>query len=369
MRLFTSLLFLVLIGHSAVANESDQIQGCLGNIETFIPEKDIQACTQLLVSKSLSSHNRAQILIQLGTAVQFSGAQSTTQMEEKSLESIELYKKAIESEPRYVEAYLILATALKLKERTSEALKVLDAGLTVIPDDPRLIADKSVILAKTEHAKDVEKLCTLAVSSKHADQSVYEECARALAAAGFVEQADGLFKKATQNEDRMSRKRFGLWQSGRIGFDYAQFLDQQGRSKEAAEFFDAHLLKIPSQLVSRSERQFLAELFTKIGSPDRAAKLLSTVAAASSPSSAFKIKLLELQNLTKSGDMSAARSLAQFMFEGASKNQILQLQVKLKNGTQKQLKITGKYDAITIEALDNCLNDKECFSDSASPRL
>jgi hypothetical protein len=44
-----------------------------------------------------------------------------------------------------------------------------------------------------------------------------------------------------------------------------------------------------------------------------------------------------------------------------TKKQVLQLQVRLKNGTQKHFEINGKFDASMEAAMNACLQDPDCF--------
>ncbi len=184
-----------------------------------------------------------------------------------------------------------------------------------------------------------------------------------------IELADAAYQKALALEDRSTRSRFGIWQASDTSYSYATFLEKHNSPKAAADFLEAYLKTRSPNDISPYHKKLMAELYQKSGNFAKAAEQFDNLKAGFPRRKAYEMKLAALINLAKSGDMSGARAMSLFMFEKATKNQILQLQVKLKNGTQRHLKITGKYDADTKSALDACLNDRKCFSEDATPRL
>ncbi len=333
-------------------------KSCLGSYQTRVQADDLAKCEKIAQSSSLTKRQKAQIFLQLAITVNFSwpGDKDVERLLEASAAADEMFG----------DTFLVMADIHRFSGKFDNIVPSLNRGLKGSPDDMRLAAKRAEYIASPDIARDIKKICAKATASPQADKSLYFSCGRAAQKANLLDIAEIYLYKAATEFETVDSKRFMDISIGAPSKDYADLLLATGREKDAAKFYQDIAAKQPTHPMAMRN---LAEIQEKAGDLAGAAQSEGNIASSVQANYRFRFQLHQLILLARAGKPAESTRLAKNLFNGATQNQILRLQVKLKNGSQKKVVITGKFDDQTKEALAICINDRGCFANSAGQRL
>lgn len=129
--------------------------------------------------------------------------------QERIEEALDAWRRTIQLDPTYVEARLRSSTLLVRTERAAEAAALLENGLHIHPQDVRLLARLSWILATSRHealrdGARARELAQRAISGDPGYPAAREALAAALAETGDFDAAIAALEQALADADRWS---------------------------------------------------------------------------------------------------------------------------------------------------------------------
>jgi predicted Zn-dependent protease len=360
-RTLTSLATLFLLSGIADA-ASPRLQKCIGSVVERVSIADFKECESFTLSKKVTARQKAQIFLQLGITVSTEQINSgSMHFKNKPSLSVDYWEKAIAADRTYAEPYLILSTTFGYKQQAEAKRQYLEAGRIAVPDDPRFDSEIALIEAKPGAAAIVSELCERATAHPSADESVFYNCGEAFWQANLKTEAEVAFRKAVFDFPVARMGRFGIMQSSISASTFATHLDEDNRTAEAAEFFEKYVARQPKINVDFTELELIGDLYLKAGKPQQAAMAFERGARQTTDDMQYQFRLRQLVSLATAGNNAEAKILSSDIYKRTSKKQIMQLQLKLKNGVFKRLAITGRFDEETKTALAKCLEDSKCF--------
>ncbi len=342
--------------------QAADVKSCLGSYSERIDKADVAKCEKIAQKKNLTARQQAQIYLQLAITAYFARPADSMDAAQKTAQVFRYLQASSEADNTFGDTFLAMADVYRLEGKYGRTISSLDEGLKTSPDDARLLAKRAEYSASAETREETRKVCVKATASPIAGQNIYFSCGRATRKAGLLDIAEIYLYKAamefeTDHSDRFLDIRFGAPSK-----DYADLLVETGRGKDAVKFYEMVAAKQPSHPMAMRN---LAEIQEKSGDLAGAAKSQGNAASSVQAEYRFRFQLLQVITLARAGKPVESFLLAKNLFDGATLQQVLSLQVKLKNGSQKDLTITGKFDDQTRKALSACINDKGCFANEA----
>ncbi len=353
--------FLLTCGASQAA--SPKLKDCLGSVDQRISVENFNKCEALTRSKKLTARQKAQLFLQLGITVETDQLDSrSTRFKGKITLPVEYWEKAIAADKTYAESYLILATTVGYRQQPELKRQFLEAGRIAAPEDPRFDSEIALIDSGPTNSTLVRELCNRSMAHPAADKSIFYNCGEAFWRSDLKAEAGVAFRKAAFEFPVEQTPRYGIMQSGIDESTFADHLSNDGKAIEAASFYEKYLGLKHKLNVTYSALGVLGGLYEKAGKPAEAATVFEKAARNATGEWQYIYRLRQIVNLATAGESDEAKTVSNDFFEKASKKQVLLLQLKLKNGWQKHLIITGKYDEETKAALKNCIADSGCFA-------
>lgn len=120
---------------------------------------------QGLYEDAISYLRKAAKLKKMNPEIYFKWGQSEEALG-KTKEAEELFKRCLEIDPKYIDAYLNLARVYQKQAREQDAMLLIDEGLKILGDDPLLLYEKAKLLFKLGKLDEAEKELALAMKSK-----------------------------------------------------------------------------------------------------------------------------------------------------------------------------------------------------------
>lgn len=111
------------------------------------------------------------------------------------------YQKALELDPKLVDAAVNLSALLLDQEQADRAVAVVDGALQAAPRHPELLTNRALALEALGKAPEAEQAYAAAVAAKPGDMALAYGYARLLADAGKRDQALGVLRKIERVED------------------------------------------------------------------------------------------------------------------------------------------------------------------------
>lgn len=351
-----------LLGCSVAQSAAPTIESCIGSYKVRIVQQNVATCKKYTKSKKVKAEQKAKIFLQLGIFEMFNGGSSANfdaGAQEAKVESF--MREAMKLDPNYPDSSLSLAGYFMRIGQKSKALEILRKAILQFPDDPRFAADLATVIADPAAAEEVRKLCEKSLSHKAADYTSFRSCASAYWNSGLVAEGEATYRKAIGNFEHMTFDRFVIPGDPRVMLEFVFKLDRIGRTQDAITFHEDYLIKHPKYSSFYDEDIAVARMYEKLSLYLKAARAFEKASRRTGGNDQAEVRIKQIENLVAAGEFAEAKLVSERFFERASKRSILQLQVKLKNGTQKQIKITGVFDAETKKALEVCLADRGCF--------
>jgi tetratricopeptide (TPR) repeat protein len=362
MMKISTLLVALLLTCGASQAASPKLHDCLGSVDKRISVEDFKKCESYTLSKKITARQKAQLFLQLGITVETDQLNSrSTRFKNQPTLPVEYWEKAIAADKTYAEPYLILAATFGYRQQSDSKRQFLDAGRIAVPDDPRFEAEIALIEAKTATAATVGELCGRATAHPSADKSVFYNCGEAFWRANLKSESEAAFRKAVFDFPVEQTSRYGVSQSYIDASTFATHLNEDNRTAEAAEFFEKYISLKPTINVDFTELEMVGDLYLKAGRPQQAAAVFERGARQTKDDMQHRFRLRQIVSLATAGNSSEATLVSKEFYERATKKQVLQLQLKLKNGNFKRLPITGKFDDETKSSLAECIVDSNCF--------
>lgn len=328
----------------------------------YLPATEFAGCKKLLEREDLSIRQRAQVLLYLGTAAELlnHGSSAST---EKLKSEYDLWRQAMSIDPSFADPFLELADRLRRESKTKEALAVIEAGLSHSPEDGRLMVEKAMLRAGMIDSKGTQELCELAMVTEAIDHSALQRCAVAMDSFGLRDKAVEYYGRATDLYERKPQNRFGLFQDYQPAYKYAKYIStKMSKHAEAAVIMRKYLEREPALKRDPFHLEFLGDLEEKLGNHTAAAESYKSATERFFVSQDIvPIAMKQIVSLSNAGKADEALNAWRSVRAQMTKRQILQWQVKLKNGTQKQLSITGIADEATERAARDCFKDPDCY--------
>jgi tetratricopeptide (TPR) repeat protein len=278
-------------------------------------------------------------------------------------EVIRLAKDAIETDSTNGDGYLFLADIYAYRGRQDEVVSVFTDGLKNVPNDVRVIAQYAAHTASLATKADVMEKCEKVTSSPDVSRNSYFACGKAVERAEENALAEAYYLHAIKNDEKLIARVNDL-QFGSPEHEYVNLMVKDGRGKDAASALESALLNRGH--VTYLDWELLASLQTTVADYEGAAKYYGIAASRSLPFRQFTLKLKQVMSLAMAGKTEESLHLAEILFATSTKKQVLRLQVQLRNGTQKDLVITGIFDDQTKKALSTCIREIGCFAGVAS---
>lgn len=357
-RILTAACVSLVVTTSAVFAGS--LQYCTGATEQRIEVVDVRKCERIAVKRKMSQRQRSQIYLRLAFTNFFGAAPANVGKDSKTMSEVfRLAKSSIAIDNTYGDAYLALADFYQYKNMAAEATMILKKGLANAPENVVLQAEYAAHAASPENKAEIEKLCVKAAAIPTKDMRPYYACGLAAKHSGLLALAEIYLYKAMINH-----KPGGPGSKNDILFgtpteEYMKLLFEQGRIKEAAKTLESLFADQP--LVPLPDLIFLANMQQQAGEYEKAAKNYGLAASNPLVNDRFALKLKQVVLLARAGKSDQSLELAARLFNEADQQQVLALQVRLKNGSQKDLAITGKFDNSTKNALSACIKERGCF--------
>jgi tetratricopeptide (TPR) repeat protein len=358
MKRVLNLAFVAFALFGTWASAAD-LKPCLGSTYGRIEAPHAAKCEKLAIKGKLTNRERAQIYLQLAFG-KFFGAPWKAGDEAKTMDEVFRFAKAsVRADNTYGDAYLALADFYQYKNIVAEVLSTLDAGAKNSRDDIRVQAEYAAHFASPFRKKETEQICLKVTTSPNVDQRSYFACGKAAKHSGLPALAEIYLYKAMKDDKIGDPARNNDIQFGAAIDDYVDILSRDGRGYEAAKVVESILSEKP--FVPLGDWKFLAELLEKVGDFEGAAKYYGIVASNAFVPDQFGFKLRQVISLARASKPQQSLQLAERLFENSTLQQVLRLQVNLKNGSQKDLVITGKFDDQTKKALSACIKERGCF--------
>jgi tetratricopeptide (TPR) repeat protein len=357
----------VVLALSASSASAADLKSCLGSTYGRIEAAHAANCERLAIKGKLANRERAQIYLQLAFG-KFFAERSKPGDEAKTMpEVLRLAKASVQADNTYGDAYLALADFYQYQNMVAEVLSTLEAGVKKSRDDNRVQAEYAAHFASPDRKKEIEQICLKVTISPDVDQRSYFACGKASKHSGLPALAEIYLYKAMQEDQMGDPARNNDIQFGAPIDDYVDLLFRDGRGRDAARVVESILTKKP--VVPLGDWKILAELLEKTGDYEGAAKYYGIVASNALVPDQFGFKLKQVVSFARAGKSQLSLELAERLFESTTLQQVLRLQVKLKNGSQKDLVINGKFDDQTRKALSACIKERGCFEGVAGQAI
>jgi hypothetical protein len=348
----------LLLCFSTTGALSADITSCVEPSMRRVRELDFRSCEKLASKGKLTNHKRSQIFLNLAFTTFFGASLQKGGEEIKLREVIRLAKSSIEADPSNGDAYLSLADFYEYQSRQEEVVSVLKAGLKNVPTDLRIVAEFAAHTASPATKADVVEMCKKVTLSMDVNRDSYVACGKAAQLSGDKALAEIYLFNAIKTEEKLT-SRMNDVQFGSPEDFYVDLMVSEGRGKDAAKALENALLS--KGRVSYIEWEVLASLQSSVADYDGAAKYYKIAASNAIPTHQFILKFKQVIALAMAGKSQDSLHLAELLFMTSTQQQILRLQVQLKNGSQKDLIITGRFDDQTKKALSACLRERGCF--------
>ncbi len=363
-------VFASVVAYCNVASASPSLKECEGSIDTRISIQDFKSCEAFTKNKKMTARQKAQIYLQLGITAHVDQYNTRSTIFKDGLGMhFKYWEKAIAADKTFVEPYLILAATHASLNQMDLKAKFLKEGQIAFPNDPRLDSEVALLDASPDRASAIQEMCGRATANGVADSSVFYNCGQAYWYANLKAESEASFRKAAFGFPDGQSSRYGLIAPYIGASTYAENLKADGKYIQAADFLEEYLAFKHWLGVNYSDLELLGDLFLKVGKPAKAANAFEKAARQTDDEMQYSLRLRQIIGLAASGNNDEAQSVSAQLYRNATKKQILQLQLKLKNATQKELVITGKFDDATKTALMECLLDSECFMISSGQLL
>jgi hypothetical protein len=358
MRVLKVAAFLVCL--STTSALSADIKSCVEPSIRRVSEQDFSRCERLASTGNLGVQQRSRIFLNLAFTTFFRPSLKVDGEETKFRNVIRFANASIAADPANGDAYLALADFLEMRYQLQEAVSVLSDGLKKAPTDLRIVAEYAAHTASPATKVAIVEMCNKVTSSTEVDPNSYFACGKAAVGAGSNDLAELYLFKAISVEANPAA-RFNDVQFGSPEKMYFNLMMKAGRGKDAAKVLESAYLK--RRGVNYFEWQLLAEMQAQVANYDQAAQYYGIAASNAFPSLQFSLKLNQVIFLAKAGKTQDSLHLADILFLSSTQQQVLRLQVMLKNGSQKDLTINGKFDEQTKRALSACIRERGCFGD------
>ena len=340
---------------------------CFASIEAVMRFEDEAPCLELAHNRKTSATDRAKILFQVGLAVQEHWQEHKKPFESAWQDAYAYWADAIAADPAYVEPYLAIAVRAGFDDK-QKTIDLLDKGLAALPDNPRLKAFKAAVMMYYGPPEQMGKLCDEAVKADPMSPDVASACGDVYDSLGRHVEALASFQNSAKTFDPVKRRRYGMLAESNPFQDMAQIYSKLGDDATAAKTLEAFAAKFETAMMP----DIKAEL---AGYQERAGDYKSAVenyrSAFGHPSAANQRTLVVpyVFALAHAGEVDKALEVSEYFAKQPELKIILMLQVRLKNTVAPHLKINGKYDSATREAMKDCIVSEECEAGFESIRL
>jgi tetratricopeptide (TPR) repeat protein len=339
-------------------------------MQVTVAAKDFEVCEKRAKRTGLSSEERANRYFQFGVGQLESNPRSLANISKSQEKAFAAFDRAIAVDPSFLEPYITAALAKFFYGDMTGALAYLNQGLQVAPGDARLKATKAKILVSTQDWNSPQVLCDEVRRQENPGILANVLCGTVYSALEVHEKAALAFSAASGSYQPGDRYTYGSVQYEDPHYGWASATASSGNPLKAAQILTELFAKAPSHDLRPRDYVMRAEFYEKAGLYGNAADDYGKAATLPRElKSPRELRMLQVFNLSKAGLHDEARKSSNYLFEGATLQEILRMQVKLKNGSFKDLKITGKFDQPNRAALQQCVSETTCFDEIAGQRV
>jgi len=335
---------------------------CAADDNGFVAQGKITACEIHIAKGEGTTRQRAEDLYHLGHSYTFTDFEVTDGMPNGFRHAVETWNRAISIDPSFVDPYVSKALLIAEGERPLDALPVLDEAIRIAPGHwwPHSTKAKAYYNARNYEAAEKEARRAVGlVPDKHIPMQVL---ARVLAAGGRHADAAEWFLKAGQRFDNKPMLIPGMMRESNPWWELARAYGQDqlwGKADAAITHFLQSVEEAewhPRYLVDRAGyRENMGQYGAAADDLDRAALMMSQQDVSG-------LRMHRARLLVKAGRLGEAEDEFRGLMLKADVQQVLQLQVFLKNAGFEDIKIKGQYDELTRQALASCLRETACIS-------
>ena len=338
------------------ATETDD---CISPRDHVLIGEQFVKCLAKTEDASLGARERAQVKVRVAAGFQldpnlgFANGLPETAFED-------LLKSAAADDPKLADSYLVLAEQWLRNDRVADAIRLLDEALVESSTDARLLALKAKGVARQRDGNAVNELCKKVEGGVNGDHVAYQHCAEAFWSLGEFAHADRFFKLASQRYDAWAPLRASRILSSAPAEVYGQLLSEKGQNREAAEVLASFAKQMPDAIgpgyLDLAKYQEDAGLYL-----DAAETLRVSADKLQQLGLGTETTIRRIVNLALGGKSEEAEALWHRTSQLWTKREVLRMQVRLKNGAQKNFVISGKVDKEMDQAMIACIKDQSCY--------
>ena len=326
-----------------------------------------RACAFDLKHKLLGKRERAEIKTKLGLLLA-TNPSLMPEMANITDGGEGLWREAMVDDVTYADPFILMAEKLKMNQKYFEARKLIEEALAQNPRDSRLLAMAAVNSAIEHDFARVQDFCKTMETGDHIDFAAFADCGGATWRAGDQKRAEYFFRRADEKFDHWLGARIVWYAPAAPLATYASLLATDGQRRKAIEILQDLEIRKPYAMEPLAYR-LLGSSQEKEGLYLDAAE---TFKRAMDKGYSFDVPtsmiVRRITNMAKGSDASGALALWSKSFPKMSKREVLQVQVRLKNGLS-DYKINGQPDRALETAMRKCIADPSCFKAKRDGRL
>lgn len=337
-----------------------QVSRCAYMATKEKPSKTIEFCTTQLKSKTLTAHQRAKLLLVLGTAYAYPQSMEDWNNDPTVSKQVQTWREAIATDPSFLDPYLAAARETTGRGYFPEALEFLDKAEVNHPSAWQIVMLRSQIQHGKGEQHDTLRQAIKAYRIAPSEPEVIYTLGRALFMNGKYQEAIDQLLRVTETFDANSKARHYVVNPNQPWNVVAQIYRNMGKPDKSAEAITEQIKKSENEFARGGLLAMRADYYEMA---DQNEKALGDIEAAmtilpADVQQGFADRRTALL-LKTSARADHATELKSLLARGELKA-ILNVQVFLRNQGFYTVTINGKYDDATKMALDACLSKSTC---------